>query len=64
MDADEPAPAVPPRGAEPPAPSAQPKTDGPAGKVAGVDLDAIVQAVQERVVQQIERRGGRYAGLF
>jgi hypothetical protein len=36
----------------------------PGGTGQGVDLDAVVQAVEERIVRQIERRGGRYAGLF
>jgi hypothetical protein len=51
-------------GAEGPAhgPSAQP---GSGGTAAGhVDIDRLAEAIEERVVREIERRGGRYAGVF
>jgi hypothetical protein len=38
---------------------------GGAGTGAGpVDVDRLAEAVEERVLRQIERRGGRYAGVF
>ncbi|RSM48765.1 DUF4157 domain-containing protein [Amycolatopsis balhimycina DSM 5908] len=30
----------------------------------GVDLDRIAEALEERVLRQLERRGGRYSGVF
>ncbi|WP_370964400.1 DUF4157 domain-containing protein [Amycolatopsis sp. cg9] len=35
---------------------------GPPG--AGVDLDRIAEAIEARVLRQLERRGGRYTGVF
>lgn len=35
-------------------------TSGPTG----VDLDRITEALEERLLRQLERRGGRYAGVF
>lgn len=31
---------------------------------AAVDLDRLIEAIEERVLAEIERRGGRYTGLF
>jgi hypothetical protein len=31
---------------------------------AGVDVDRLIEAIEERVLAEIERRGGRYTGLF
>ena len=30
----------------------------------GVDVDRLIEAIEERVLAEIERRGGRYTGLF
>ncbi|MCW6006168.1 DUF4157 domain-containing protein [Micromonospora sp. CPCC 205371] len=35
-----------------------------AGGNAGVDMDMVVEAVEERLLREIERRGGRWAGVF
>lgn len=35
-----------------------------AAALSGPDLDRVVQAVEEKLLRQIERRGGRYAGVF
>ncbi|ONI74690.1 hypothetical protein ALI144C_38360 [Actinosynnema sp. ALI-1.44] len=32
--------------------------------LSGVDLDRIAEALEERLLRQLERRGGRYAGVF
>ena len=32
--------------------------------LAGVDVDRLIEAIEERVLAEIERRGGRYTGLF
>ena len=32
--------------------------------LARVDVDRLIEAIEERVLAEIERRGGRYAGLF
>ncbi|CAM4236425.1 DUF4157 domain-containing protein [Kibdelosporangium persicum] len=39
---------------------------GPGARQAlsGVDLDRIAEALEERLLRQLERRGGRYAGVF
>ncbi|MEH1128251.1 eCIS core domain-containing protein [Micromonospora sp. CPCC 206061] len=37
---------------------------GTAGGNAGVDMDMVVEAVEERLLREIERRGGRWAGVF
>jgi hypothetical protein len=37
---------------------------GAAQAPAGPDLDRIVEALEERLLRQLERRGGRYAGVF
>jgi hypothetical protein len=37
---------------------------GAAQALAGPDLDRIVEALEERLLRQLERRGGRYAGVF
>ena len=29
-----------------------------------VDVDRLIEAIEERVLAEIERRGGRYTGLF
>jgi hypothetical protein len=31
---------------------------------AGIDVDRLIEAIEERVMAEIERRGGRYTGLF
>jgi hypothetical protein len=31
---------------------------------AGIDFDRLIEAIEERVLAEIERRGGRYTGLF
>ena len=31
---------------------------------AGVDVDRLIEAIEERVLAEIERRGGRYTGVF
>ena len=36
----------------------------PTSTPAGVDLDRLIEAIEERVLGEIERRGGRYTGLF
>lgn len=35
-----------------------------AGAPAGPDIDRIAEAIEERLLHQLERRGGRYAGVF
>jgi hypothetical protein len=53
--ADEPAAtAAPATVQQPPAAAAPP----------GVDLDRIAEALEERLIRQLERRGGRYVGMF
>ncbi|GLI00730.1 hypothetical protein Pa4123_60060 [Phytohabitans aurantiacus] len=37
---------------------------GTSGGNAGVDMDMVVEAVEERLLREIERRGGRWAGVF
>jgi uncharacterized protein DUF4157 len=37
---------------------------GAAGALSHVDLDRITAAIEERLLRQLERRGGRYAGVF
>ncbi|TDQ00766.1 hypothetical protein EV186_102632 [Labedaea rhizosphaerae] len=37
---------------------------GAAGAVSPADLDKITAALEERLLRQLERRGGRYAGVF
>jgi hypothetical protein len=37
---------------------------GAASGLAGADLDKIAEALEERLLRQLERRGGRYAGVF
>jgi hypothetical protein len=37
---------------------------GVAGALSHVDLDRITAAIEERLLRQLERRGGRYAGVF
>ena len=32
--------------------------------VAGVDVDRLIEAIEDRVMAEIERRGGRYTGMF
>jgi hypothetical protein len=47
--------------------SAPATTGGPAAGPAtpqGPDIEALLQAIEQRLLRQIERRGGRYAGLF
>ncbi|MFD1050360.1 hypothetical protein ACFQ1S_34960, partial [Kibdelosporangium lantanae] len=33
-------------------------------QISGQDLDRIAEALEERLLRQLERRGGRYAGVF
>jgi hypothetical protein len=42
--------------------AAPPSAGSPAG--GNVDIDQIAEALEERVLRQLERRGGRYAGVF
>lgn len=37
---------------------------GAAGAMSAADLDRITTALEERLLRQLERRGGRYAGVF
>jgi hypothetical protein len=37
---------------------------GAAQAISGLDLDRLAEALEERLLRQIERRGGRYAGVF
>lgn len=37
---------------------------GAAPQISGQDLDRIAEALEERLLRQLERRGGRYAGVF
>jgi hypothetical protein len=37
---------------------------GAVAAIAGADLDRIAEALEERLLRQLERRGGRYAGVF
>jgi uncharacterized protein DUF4157 len=37
---------------------------GAAPQMSGQDLDRIAEALEERLLRQLERRGGRYAGVF
>ncbi|TCO55200.1 eCIS core domain-containing protein [Actinocrispum wychmicini] len=37
---------------------------GSAPQISGQDLDRIAEALEERLLRQLERRGGRYAGVF
>jgi hypothetical protein len=37
---------------------------GVAQALSGPDLDKIAEALEERLLRQLERRGGRYAGVF
>jgi hypothetical protein len=58
------------------APAGNAAVDGAAGQVqnvvggaaggagAGVDPDKIVEMVEQRLLREIERRGGRWAGVF
>jgi hypothetical protein len=46
------------------APSAPAASGGPGGTVPQPSMDQIVRAIEERVLHQLERRGGRYAGTF
>ncbi|MGH8974436.1 MAG: hypothetical protein ACRD0C_14700, partial [Acidimicrobiia bacterium] len=40
-------------------------SSSPAERAApGVDMDRLIEAIEERVLAEIERRGGRYTGLF
>lgn len=55
----------------PPLPGAAVNGGGPSasgGVIAatptGVDVDRLIEAIEERVLAEIERRGGRYTGLF
>jgi hypothetical protein len=34
------------------------------GRLPEADIDRIVEAVEQRLLRQLERRGGRYAGVF
>ena len=36
----------------------------PTRPAAGVDVDRLIEAIEERVLAEIERRGGRYTGMF
>lgn len=56
-----------PDAAEPqrsPSPAAPQQPAGAAGQGQGVDLDRIAEALEERLIRQLERRGGRYVGMF
>jgi len=55
----------------PPLPGAADSGGGPSASSgvsptspAGVDVDRLIEAIEERVLAEIERRGGRYTGLF
>ncbi|GAB3880700.1 hypothetical protein GCM10029964_035550 [Kibdelosporangium lantanae] len=37
---------------------------GAVPQISGQDLDRIAEALEERLLRQLERRGGRYAGVF
>lgn len=37
---------------------------GATPQISGQDLDRIAEALEERLLRQLERRGGRYAGVF
>jgi hypothetical protein len=37
---------------------------GAVPQISGQDLDRIAEALEERMLRQLERRGGRYAGVF
>jgi hypothetical protein len=37
---------------------------GASQAISGLDLDRLAEALEERLLRQIERRGGRYAGVF
>jgi hypothetical protein len=37
---------------------------GAAAKAGGVDIDHLAEVLEQRILRQIERRGGRYAGMF
>ena len=41
-----------------------PSAPGSAATPGGVDVDRLIEAIEERVLAEIERRGGRYTGLF
>ena len=34
------------------------------GALGGVDIDHLADVLEQRVLRQIERRGGRYSGMF
>ncbi|HEY4410958.1 MAG TPA: hypothetical protein VGO87_13845 [Acidimicrobiia bacterium] len=34
------------------------------GAAGGVDVDRLIEVIEERVLAEVERRGGRYTGLF
>jgi hypothetical protein len=34
------------------------------GAAAGLDPDRVMEIVEERLLREIERRGGRWAGVF
>jgi hypothetical protein len=36
----------------------------PVSPPAGVDVDRLIEAIEEHVLAEIERRGGRYTGVF
>ena len=43
----------------------RPRSPSAAPAVAsGVDVDRLIEAIEERVLAEIERRGGRYTGVF